>query len=166
MLTRQDGSRIDANTKYPNKGIVRGSSNCVWKSAWNAYKCQNMNYKMLIIESLDADTERRRLSPIALASEGYIDLFNGPQDHGWCHGYTCQERISTFYALVATDKHYEMFLTSYNPQKTRLQLLNAVDTEVIRVEIYYPKPQRLDIYKKGKYLVLLIKYYAMKNLIG
>ena len=83
---------------------------------------------------------------------GYIDLINGPQDHGWCHGYTCQERISTFNAIVASGKHYEVFLTSNNPQKMRLQLLNAHDDDVIRVEIFYPKPQRLDIYRKSKLL--------------
>ena len=26
MLTRIDGSRIDANTRYPHKGIVRGTN--------------------------------------------------------------------------------------------------------------------------------------------
>ena len=74
MLTRMDGSRIDVDTRYPNKGIVRGTfgqTNCTFNQAWNMYKCHDMNYKMLILESLDADTERRRLSPIALASEGW-----------------------------------------------------------------------------------------------
>ena len=32
----------------------------------------------------------------------------------------------------------------------RLQLLHAKDDESIRVEIFYPKPQRLDIYRKSK----------------
>lgn len=40
---------------------------------------------MLIIESLDGDTETRRLSPLALVASGtqeYTDLLNGPMDHG------------------------------------------------------------------------------------
>jgi len=32
---------------------------------------------MLIIESLDGDTESRRLSPVALQGDDYIDLNNG-----------------------------------------------------------------------------------------
>ena len=155
MLTRLDGSRIDVTTKYPHKGITRGTNNqnkCTYVTAWNAYRCENLNHKMFIIESLDADTETRRLSPIAIASEGYLDLINGPQDHGWCHGYTCQERISTFNALISLDKHYEVFMTSSNPQKTRLRLLNVNESEVISVEIFYAKPQRLDVYRKSKYL--------------
>ena len=158
MLTRLDGSRIDADTKYPNKGIVRGTfseASCVAihsesSSKATHYKCEDLVHRMLIIESLDEDTETRRLSPVAIASNGYIDLINGPQDHGWCHGYTCQKRISTFNAIIATDKHYEIFFTSYNPQKTRLHLLNSDEADTIRVEIFYPKPQRLDIYRKGK----------------
>ena len=69
---------------------------------------------------------------------------------GWCHGYTCQERLSTFNAIVAMDFHYEMYMTSYNPQKTRLKLLNVEEEHAITVEIYYPKPQRLDIYRQSK----------------
>jgi hypothetical protein len=62
---------------------------------------------------MDNDTETRRLSPVAIISDnGYLDLINGnllilnnffsliyyffitifigPQDHGWCGGYTCK----------------------------------------------------------------------------
>lgn len=56
---------------------------------------------------MDADTETRRLSPVALlgwddAGNGYMDLINGPQDQGWCAGYTCQKRLSTFLSVMAT----------------------------------------------------------------
>ena len=43
---------------------------------------------MLVIESMDADSETRRLSPLALDGGGameygpYTDLLNGPMDHG------------------------------------------------------------------------------------
>ena len=29
-----------------------------------------------------------------------VDLLNGPQDHGWCSGYTCRKRLSTVSAVV------------------------------------------------------------------
>ena len=42
---------------------------------------------MMVFESLDGDTEIRRISPVALSTEdGYVDLINGPMDHGWCGG--------------------------------------------------------------------------------
>lgn len=83
-------------------GIYRGSD-CTYQTTWQAYECYGDQYRMLVIESMDADTEVRRLSPIGLRSrEGdFIDLLNGPQDHGWCAGYTCQKRLSTFWAVVA-----------------------------------------------------------------
>ena len=106
---------------------------------------------MFVFESLDKDTELRRLSPIAVGTrDGYIDLINGPQDHGWCHGYTCQERVSMFQMLMNMGRHYDLYTTSYNPQKTRLMILNADEEDVVRVAIYYAKPQRLDIYRQGK----------------
>ena len=67
-----------------------------------------------MIESLDDDTETRRLSPIAIRvtddedgeEEKYLDLINGMQDHGWCSGYTCLKRISTFFAIVQRGNVY------------------------------------------------------------
>ena len=159
MVSNPDGSKVDIDKKYPHKGIVRGTktnSKCIFNSDWNAYHCTDLNYKMLIIESLDEDTETRRLSPLGIASDGYIDLINGPQDHGWCHGYTCQERISTFNALVATQKSYELYFTSYNPHKMKLHLLSSKDTDAIVVALYYSNPQRQDVYRKGRYFLYLI----------
>ena len=67
--TNPDGSRIDINSYLPNKGIIRGDNHCTWMSKWNAYKCSDMDHQMTIIESLDKDTETRRLSPVAIFGE-------------------------------------------------------------------------------------------------
>lgn len=152
-----DGARLNISEVGPNKGIVRGTrdqSRCSWDADWNAYKCSSIDYRMLVIESLDEDTETRRLSPVALIANGYVNLLNGPQDHGWCLGYTCQERISTFYGIVATGTNYSLYFTSNEPQNLRLHLLNSDPTDVIRVGIFYQRPQRQDVYKEGKLLYI------------
>ena len=58
-----------------------------------------------------------------------------------------------FQMIVNMHRHYDLYLTSYNPQKTRLMILNAEEDDAIRLAIYYPKPQRLDIYRFGKNLL-------------
>ena len=95
----------------------------------------------------------RRLSPVGIAANGFIDLLNGPMDNGWCGGYTCQERISTFFGIVATGLNYTMGLTSTNPQNMALHLLNADDSEAIVIAVIYNSPQRLDVYQNGEYVV-------------
>lgn len=100
-------------------------------------------------ESLDADTETRRLSPISLSADGYVNLLNGPMDHGWCLGYTCQERMSTFFGIVAAKKNYSLYFSSNEPQKLRFRLLNSDKTQVIRLAVYFQRPQRKDVYRKG-----------------
>ena len=149
LLTANDGSKIGASTIAPHKGINRGTFNqsqCMWKSMWNAYHCTDLKHRMLVIESMDADTEVRRLSPVALLSDGYIDLLNGPQDHGWCDGYTCQQRISTFYGIVSADKYYRLHFSSTNPQHLRFHMLNSNRNDSLSLAIFYRKPQRLDVY--------------------
>ncbi|XP_061110160.1 fibrocystin-L-like isoform X2 [Conger conger] len=145
MLSYSNGSKIPANKIAPNKGIIRDSS-CTYMTSWQSYNCFGLNYEMLVIESMDADTETRRLSPVAVLGDGYVDLLNGPQDHGWCNGYTCQERVSLFHSIIATNKSFDIYFSSTSPQKLRLMLLNADTSKAVRVGIFYNTNQRLDIY--------------------
>ena len=78
---------------------------------------------MFVIESLDADTELRRLSPVAVSANGYTDLLNGPSDHGCCFGYHCMERISTFFSVVAVENNYTLYFTGQQILPIYLALL-------------------------------------------
>ncbi|XP_064635838.1 fibrocystin-L-like [Lineus longissimus] len=147
-LTDPQGNKLNVNDVCPNKGIV-GTNACTFMSTWQAYKCQNsLKYAQLIIENMDHDTEERRLSPVALISpnEKYVNLLNGPQDHGWCNGYTCQKRLSTFWAMVALEKEYHIYFTSTSPEHLRLRLPNVDTTDSIKLAVYYRLPQRFDVY--------------------
>jgi len=108
MLSSPDGSRIPVDEVYPSKGIIWGhtfgetATDCAFVMEWNAYRCLNLDHLLLVLESLNIDTEVRRLSPVGIGANGFINLVNSPMDNGWCAGYTCQERVSTFYTMVAT----------------------------------------------------------------
>ena len=149
MISTKDGKRIDYKEKMPNTGIIR-NKNCTWIPEWVAFKCKDLNHKVMIFESLDRDSQFRRLSPLALlgnpGKNGYIDLINGPQDHTCCSGYTCSFRLSTFYTIVATETDYEMVLSSTPPQNMRFHLLDSSPNESVRIKIWFPKKQRLDVY--------------------
>lgn len=56
-------------------GVVR--KDCAYMNSWQSYKCFGLNYRMLVIESLDSDTETRRLSPVAVLGDNFVDLING-----------------------------------------------------------------------------------------
>lgn len=60
----------------PFPGIIRDSS-CKYIPEWQGHRCFGMEYAMMVIESLDSDTETRRVSPVAIVSNGYVDLING-----------------------------------------------------------------------------------------
>ena len=72
---------------YYNSNVSATNGGCVWVPSWQAYCCQGLQHHMMVIESMDADTETRRLSPLALVGGdtgvvNYTDLMNGPMDHG------------------------------------------------------------------------------------
>ncbi|XP_021369085.1 fibrocystin-L-like isoform X2 [Mizuhopecten yessoensis] len=144
ILNTADGTRIPVDQLAPHKGIIR-SDTTVYKSAWHAHLNSDLNYKMLIIESMDADTETRRVSPVAILGDGYLNLINGPQDHGWCSGYTCRERLSTFMAVVATGKEFVVVFTGTTPQHLRFFLLNCDETHAIKVAVWYSQPYEMEV---------------------
>ncbi|XP_011607160.2 fibrocystin-L isoform X2 [Takifugu rubripes] len=144
MLSFPNGSSIPVEQIAPHKGVIR--KDCEYMRTWQGYKCTGLDYRMLVIESLDADTETRRLSPVAVLGDGFVDLINGPQDHGWCAGYTCQKRVSLFHSIIATNHSFDIFFSSISPQKLRLMMLNADPAESVLVSVFYSKPQRLDVY--------------------
>ena len=80
MLSSSNGSMLPLSQVYNLPGIVRDENLCTLNSNWQGWECHGMEYRMLVIESMDADTEDRRLSPVAILSDNkYLDLINGPQ---------------------------------------------------------------------------------------
>ena len=144
---------INISTTYPYRGISRAST-CTNQSSWQMYYCPNTtDYRMLIIESMDSDTETRRLSPVAVMSDnGYIDLINGPQDHGWCNGYTCQKRISTFMSIIESKHRYDIYFSSTTPNHMRFRILNSDSSIVSILSLYYDSLQQIDVYANNIYV--------------
>ena len=155
MVTEVNGDKIEYVDKMPNLGIVRNDG-CVWMETWHAFKCHDINHRLLILESMDIDTLDRRLSPVAVlanpGSDGYIDLINGPQDFSCCFGYACQRRISNFYAIVGTNMMYEIHLTSVPPIHMRYRLKNNDGGDPILMKIFFQKPQRIDVYVGDRFV--------------
>ena len=155
MITEVNGNKIDYADKMPNTGIYRDSS-CVYNPVWRAYKCNGIQHRLMIIESMDRDTKIRRLSPVAVLANpgpnGYIDLVNGPQDFSCCSGYICAERLSTFFTMVATGIEHEIQFSSVPPQNLRIHLLHNDGGAAARVKLWFPVQQRLDIYVDGRFI--------------
>merc|ERR1712012_855274 len=149
MITTPSGGKLEYGDIMPNKGIVR-NDRCTWMEDWHAYKCHDINHRLLILESMDIDTLDRRLSPVAMlanpGSEGYIDLINGPQDWSCCFGYARQKRVSNFYTIVGTNMMYEVHLTSVNPIHMRFRLLHNDGGDPVMLKMFFQKPQRIDVF--------------------
>jgi hypothetical protein len=80
-LADVNGHMMNISYVYKYRGIVRDESLCQYQNDMNGYECHGLDMKMLLIESLDSDSESRRISPVAIFSDDnkYVDLINGPQ---------------------------------------------------------------------------------------
>jgi hypothetical protein len=80
-LADSNGRLKNISDVYKYTGGIRDENLCTYVDDWQAYHCNSMDMKLMIIESMDADTEERRLSPVAIFSDDYkyVDLVNGPE---------------------------------------------------------------------------------------
>ncbi|XP_078678340.1 fibrocystin-L-like [Branchiostoma floridae x Branchiostoma belcheri] len=141
----------------PFRGIVRklGSQpSCFKIGAWQAYNCTEIDHSMFVIESLDPDTETRRVGPVAILENGYLNLVDGPtkQTSRDCDDVTCTKQISNFYTIVATGQVVQVFFSASNPQNLRFHLLNTREKHGILLQMYYDRLERLDVYVAGEYM--------------
>nr|ACD54600.1 fibrocystin-like protein [Adineta vaga] len=148
------GREFNISEKYPYRGISRSGS-CAFKPAWQMYMCDYMtNYYMLIIESMDDDTEKRSLAPVAIMSaSGYIDLISGPRHYP--NGNTeirNRRRISTFMAIVHSEMKYEIYLNDDPPKHIRFRLINSNSSVRCILAFYYKSLQQIDIYANNIYV--------------
>ena len=142
------GRSLEMSQSWLQKGFGISRDACALMPGWNAWGCpDNATYSKLVIENRDADRMIRRISPVAITSDGYTNLLNGCMDHGWCQSYTCLERLMTFWAVVKLSTTHVVHFTGSNPQTMRLHLHHVDSCEKIIVKIYYQTSMRLQIFR-------------------
>ncbi len=56
-------------------------------------------------------TQMMVMLQVLLSGGGATDLFVPCMDNGWCFGYTCQKRLSSFWMVVASNMTYDLNFT-------------------------------------------------------
>ena len=176
--------RTHREVAYNGYGTFRGGEvmgiDCEESAAFHGHVCTNntMIPARLVIESMDGDHQSRSLTPVALATGGYVDLITGGWSHtttGECGGYECVTRLMTFHTTIAVNRSYDLAFTATNPLKLRLMMPSgsghhqthhpegvdpkALETRVI-ISIFYSNPQRLKVYWMQQYVPPLEHWYV------
>jgi len=143
----------------PHSNLDNPNGGCVFMPQWQAYSCKNLQHHMFVIESMDADTETRRLSPIALdggntGNGDYTDLLNGPMDHGEPANLDTLTSDNELYLATCTHtitpSHHRLVHLLHLPQASlhiflhgcRGNRLLCVDDWVLSLSPSFPPAQR------------------------
>ena len=106
MRVDKSGQLVTMSETWLKKGFGIPRDGCTLMDAWNGWMCPSARYTRLIIENMDKDHEIRRVSPVALSSDGYTNLLNGCMDHGdskpsfWC---TCTFFLVLLHPRIAVN---------------------------------------------------------------
>ena len=133
--------------KQPNSG-------CQVVREWNAYRCMKSSSArsrsrslMLVVESMDSDSETRSIGPMCLSSNGVETESHNPV--ATANGTV--KTLSTFYPLIRSGAQYNLTFAGMPPFHTRLHMLHAVAAEdsIILGIAYGNATERLDVYVDG-----------------
>ncbi|CBY36829.1 unnamed protein product, partial [Oikopleura dioica] len=158
MLTDIDGNVEDPYVYAPNRGISRPDS-CEYQTTYNAYICSGSNRGFLNFESMDFDTEVRRIAPIGIrSSSGFLDLGNGPSDTSCCAGYSCSLRITNNYFVVNCGETYDFHTKGTMPTKVRFSLQQLPSTCKIGIKMHTMRQNRQDVFLNGDNIIYSNQY--------
>ncbi|KAL0489563.1 hypothetical protein AKO1_010419 [Acrasis kona] len=160
VLKDLDGSLLSGNgvggslvSNYP--GIV-DSSKCSLVSEMNAYQCSNqVDYELMVLESMDADTFDRRCGPVNVSANTHTYYINGPMDHFWDFDYASQKRLSTFFGATIVNKKYKVSFAGTPPRELNVYLLSSTNDSVVVAQksvslaIKYSTPESLLVSVNG-----------------
>ena len=147
MLTNLDGSTVDPDTWAPNKGVAgTHSASCTHNTDNHYHKCDSLDYGQVMYESMDIDTETRRVAPIAYMADGTVDIVNGVLDTSCCAGYACQLRQTTHPLIMQCGKEYELATTGTLNKDIKLHMLRQDASCQIKLKIYTRRQNRQDVF--------------------
>jgi hypothetical protein len=95
------------------------------------------NPQLVVVESMDGDSEDRNFSPVFVNVTGAVDLLITGMDHGWCFGYTCQKRLSTFWSYMPTHQVNHLTFLGTPAKVFRLHMPYAAADDEILITINY-----------------------------
>ena len=135
-------------------GVEMQSALCTKVARLGMQRCPvsaSPTHRMLVFESMDADTESRRIAPLTLSSSSSVDSLNGPSVVARDNTEAPLSRtLSTFFPIVAVGQLYNASFGGGSPFHCRLLMLHAVADDGILLQLNYSGvSERLDVYRSG-----------------
>ena len=151
MITDLSGNAIDIESWAPNKGVKGTHSGACTHDVFNHYyKCdETVEYAQVLYQSMDVDTETRRLAPIAYYSQDTVDIINGVKDTSCCAGYACQLRQTTHVMIMKCGEEYELATTGTLNKDFKLHMNRQDPNCKIKLKIYTRRQNRQDVFIDG-----------------
>lgn len=161
--TRQTHKEVAYRGYGVYRGGEAGGSECTLNAYFNAWMCPGtaITPARLVIENMDEDHMSRVITPITLASGGYVQVMNGGWDHqsaDVCGGYSCLQRLMTFWSTVAVNRSYDLAFFATNPRHLRLMMPHgsgeepgsSLESSRLLISIFYSNSEQLEVYWKRK----------------
>lgn len=155
LIVDADGA-LGGGVIVPNAASGEGVEiQCTRVSRLGIHRCpvnDGATHRMLVFESMDSDTESRRIAPLTLRSSVSTDALEGPsvlaRDDS---GAVVSRFLSSFFPIVAVDRLYNASFDGGSPFHCRLVMLHAAADDDVLLQLNYSGvSERLDVYCSGE----------------
>eukprot|EP01065_Artemidia_motanka_P053535 TRINITY_DN9958_c0_g1_i4.p1 TRINITY_DN9958_c0_g1~~TRINITY_DN9958_c0_g1_i4.p1 ORF type:complete len:3881 (+),score=1049.38 TRINITY_DN9958_c0_g1_i4:67-11709(+) len=162
LLQATDGSLFGTGGTESLVSTLDGvavQSRCTRMDKWNAMLCSGVKYGELFVQSLDWDSQERRIYPLRVHKTndpiGAVDaspsrseyfLVNQPPDKYKQTEWPSFKRPSWFWSVVETNKTYRIDFGDLPPKRTYWHLEHCTAKEKVVLNIFYPEPLRIQVW--------------------
>lgn len=81
----------------------------------------------------------------------------------FCTVFCYDNYVCIYFVSIFAGKNYELYFTSTSPQSSRYFLLNADDSQAVRIAVWYSQPYRMDVYYQEKLILPVNGRFGIDN---
>ncbi|XP_075779467.1 fibrocystin isoform X12 [Pelodiscus sinensis] len=145
-------SESDWTESCLHAGIYRDDTKCIFKPTTRGYYCKDTDHALVILESLDSATERRRPSSVVSVTGSFVEAFSSEVLHESC----CpSDHPQAFYSVLSSNRLTKVCFTCLTPPTLRLRLISGQNSTRLLIAIFYDEPRSSQVFIKGNYIPLV-----------
>ncbi|XP_068926682.1 fibrocystin [Petaurus breviceps papuanus] len=131
-----------------NTGIFKEDQKCTYRPSMQGYVCKQMDYVLLILDSITMAPGRKNPSPVISVTSGVVGTFSSVSAHPSC---SASLSMPAFYSILPTNSLTKICFMNWAPQTMRFSLVGN-ERSATFLAVFYPELQSPRVFFRGHFI--------------
>ncbi|XP_036624228.1 fibrocystin [Trichosurus vulpecula] len=131
-----------------NTGIFKDDQKCTYRPLMQSYVCKQMDYALLVLDSITIAPGRKNPSPVISLTNGFVGTFSSVAAHPSC---SSSLSVPAFYSVLPTNSLTKICFVNWTPQSMRFYLIGSERSSKL-LAVFYPEIQSPRVFFRGHFI--------------